>query len=441
MSNNNEFYDYFNENFNNCEILPNGGYHVENGENNFYFSSECNDNGVNLVSYYPGIGGAQADAKSWMNSLEENGIPSNSVIIIASNHRDNGNTLETFDHIAQDLAIKVSNVQGVCFSGSGDTGFKRINDYILHHDELKDSSSLVVIDGYNINANYVSCEQLKENQTPIYMVTPSEQIYSNRVKLLDTALNDKGLNTYLVELDSNNPNDPLDHPGTNEVVLLDGFSPYIAGVDNKLGNRATYNFYKYQNGNYETINMANVHNFYSNNNKVSYLSNLRDIPNEIQSSNYNTSDFDSLNISDTTILNNYLNNILSSIRTGTYNNGLHNSSFSSTTNVPTQFSNLMESYFSVKIDLMDKLANNVYKFSQIGKSKEQLDKYLANTVSGFETESVVNSTNNLKTNSFKTETTVNSTNNLKTNSFKTKTTVKNTNNLKKHGLISPNIKE
>ena len=278
-----QFYEYLKGKFGNCDVLPSGDYSVNYQGNYFYFSSDCTSKDVNLMSYYPGIGGVNADTVELRNDFALNGVPSNSVVMLAVNDRDVSNTFEVFDSISLDNGIDVSSVQSVCFSGSGDTGLIRMNEYLTKHSDLVNSSSIVVVDGYRIEGNVINGKKnidiLKNNNVPVYMVTDGHESFSNRVKGLATRLSNSGINTYLIETEEN-----VGHTGVNKAVLLDGLAQYVCGVTNKIGDNAHYNFYKLNDNNFLKMDVGQI-----GKNNDFYVS-LSNVDNFFDTSSYNVED-------------------------------------------------------------------------------------------------------------------------------------------------------
>lgn len=84
-------------------------------------------------------------------------------------------------------------------------------------------------------------------------------------------------------------------------------------------------------------------------------------------------------VSDTLLLNNYLNNVLNVIRGSSLvkSDINFNISLSSTTNVPSTIPSLLKDYFAAKAELLDKISNDMYEFSKIGQSIDILDDNLS----------------------------------------------------------------
>ena len=80
--------------------------------------------------------------------------------------------------------------------------------------------------------------------------------------------------------------------------------------------------------------------------------------------------------SDSSVLINHVNNILSSIKNSSFvqSGNTYSSSFASTTNVPSAIPSIVQDYYSATAKLLTKLANDVKQFAKIGEIFEEEDK-------------------------------------------------------------------
>lgn len=240
-SKNNELYNYLSDNFENCKVIENGGYYAKDTSGNeYFFSSDCTTDSVNLVSYYPGVGGSYSDASVLRNELLDGGVSSNQAVVIASNYHDSSNVLESFDKISSDMGINVSGAVFANFSGSTPTVFERSNSYLANHPEVS-NASVVVIDGYytdEITNSGVRYDELINRNVPITFAGPVGDGY--RVKNICADFGDLDYNSYYIQ-----ENTKGGHVGTNKAILEDGLLDFIVGSKNSISNASRYSFEKY----------------------------------------------------------------------------------------------------------------------------------------------------------------------------------------------------
>lgn len=398
------FYEYLDNKFGNCEILSDGTYYVNNMGNHYYFSSDCLNTDVNLMVYHPGIGGldnshGNNSAALWNYQLKENGVPSGSVIMVSSHNSTSVlvDNFSVFDEVSSNAGIDVSNVQSVCFSGSGGTGIVRMGQYLAKHPELNDSAAIIDIDGYLFDGEMYKDQSasmyIRDNNIPIYMVTPpNDSVYANRVKDLTANFTDAGFNTYLVVLDEKDF--CIGHEEANRVVLNDGFSQYIGGVSNELGGLAGYHTFKYKDGELVAINLEDARvgevNYIEINDIKKVLDENQFVFSEISNNvikKYNgllnKSDFDisytgtsSKMVSDMEYIENFSNNLVGSLKDDSLFSSLTLSVSGGCGPLIEPINQCINLYYDAVGELINKLNLETESIVSIGQSIADMDMYL-----------------------------------------------------------------
>ena len=397
------FYEYLDNKFGNCEILSDGTYYVKNAGNHYYFSSDCLNTDVNLMVCYPGIGGLNNESgtnplSNWNYQLKSTGIPSGSVVMISASTWPDGyvDNFSVFDEVSLNTGINVSSMEVQGFSGSGGTVIVEAGRYLENHPELVGKTAIVDVDGYLFNEVMVkdpgASTFVRDNNIPIYMITPPHESYSNRVKGLTEKFTNEGFNTYLVMLEEKDF--CIGHDQADYVVLNDGFSQYIGGVSNELGGLAGYHTFKYKDGELVAINLEDARvgevNYIEINDIKKVLDENQFVFSEISNNvikKYNgllnKSDFDisyagtsSKMVSDMEYIENFSNNLIGSLKDDSLFSSLTLSVSGGCGPLIEPINQCINLYYDAVGELINKLNLETESIVSIGQSIADMDMYL-----------------------------------------------------------------
>lgn len=383
-----EFFQYLQENFKSCEVLENGGYYArDNNGSEYFFSEDCTKGDVSYTSYIPGLSGRLGNGSTkdrlLCDQLLAEGVPSGTVVTVSSASEDKSNVMAQIDMIAKDNNIHITDVQAIGFSAGGGTTYTRLDQYLANNPDIE-KCSMVSIDAYwmdDVLNGRRSCENLKNRQVPIYTIRRGE--FSNRVNIQNEKLVANGYNCYLITANSDLN---LSHSDLRTKVFQDKLYFYMAGSSDEFTNMNDYTICGYRyNEDGELVleplalDQARIHK--SNiGNLLLKFSNLSTLEN-VSVANVSVLGTTATSVqSDSDVLASYLNGIIGQVRSSSFltQSGYdYETTFSSTTNVPSKIPVLVRNYFSSTADLLQKIAGDTYQFANIGRSYDQRDTEMA----------------------------------------------------------------
>ena len=168
---NNDMYSYLVDNYGseNLRQLDNGGYIVTDNYDQVYVGPDCSPGNISMLSFIPGDGGSEHDAKHLMAVLESD-TPPDCVVTIAHRWDDVHSSMELGYKIANDNGMNVDNALVETFSHSGGTGFQKLSDFSDNHPDVK--VGMLVSDGFGIDVsdNMKGIDNLLEKDIPIVLV-------------------------------------------------------------------------------------------------------------------------------------------------------------------------------------------------------------------------------------------------------------------------------
>ena len=236
------------------EVVVNGevkGYYVS-GKNELYIPVSALNNGsdVKMLSYMPGTGGSDVDARNIRNRIFNN--PPDYVVSIAGEYLDRYKCIEAGYNAAKDLNINVTQNVTVCFSGSGYFGIKNTERFLENHPGVKttvfsiEPSNNCTTQVYDFKSDTVSA--MKENGTDVIFVTP-EKFRINMYNQIND-IGREGVNTYWLQTHYTGDYGSK-HQTTNRDLQNSGIIDYVLGFaedfDKNPGidHSPNYQFYKY----------------------------------------------------------------------------------------------------------------------------------------------------------------------------------------------------
>ena len=231
---NEELYEYLTENYKSVKLLDNGMYYAVDSHNNELFIPSNARESIDLVAYYPGMGGSwggegikpeRADAYYLRELMSGDNPPEYAVSISLSADDNWDNDILSYSTNALDAGnIKVDGVLVMSFSASGGTGFIKLDKYLNEHPELADNSAMLIADGYNIKG-MDSKNSLIDNKVPIYLISYEEGKIQTSDELVD-----KGYNFFKINTQDTG------HSYINRDMFLNRLPDYILGYSDDIPN-------------------------------------------------------------------------------------------------------------------------------------------------------------------------------------------------------------
>ena len=177
------------------EKLSNGGYLASNSSGDQLYVPANYTGTTGLLSYLPGSGGAGNDARQLRAKINSNNPPQYA-ISISNRYQDKNNTLERSYQALTNSGINITNVTEVSFSASGGIGFRRLNDFLTKHPNVK--ATMFCNNAYSMET-YVknnSTAALRANNTPIILIDPKGR--KDTIKAMQRMAG-AGLNSYWLQ--------------------------------------------------------------------------------------------------------------------------------------------------------------------------------------------------------------------------------------------------
>ena len=372
-------YDFLEE-----RVLPNGmEYHV--------YMPEKIDANTKIIMYEHGAGGYGINYQSLNNSIAENG--SNSIIVYYNRSQipERGiisDQMDIIKAISAETGVSPTNVAGVGHSAGAPYTLATAAEIIKSNPNTP-PQSIMLLDGSFIEskANGLTEDVLKtlgQNDTVLYAVMPANCDRRSMIELYKKWSKEYGINIVILrDKNATTGNGGIDHALANNNYAKNGLLEFQEG--NATFPPGLYDSFVIQDGEMKDIEIAgktnaDVHKYLGISPLKSLLYDLALLKNIPTSGVYPL--INGSTVSDTVVMNNYLNNIIGSIKScSLVTNGYNeNQSFLSTTKVPCQISSIANEYFTMKATLLQKIANDMYEFAKIAEKNQILDMHMANVV-------------------------------------------------------------
>ncbi len=335
-----------------------------------------------IFTYAHGSGGT-VDWTRATNVLNEKGA--NSIIVMPTMawEADWGtNTIQIVNHLQEQYGLTNNNVSSSGFSMGGSAGYSTVAENLKQNSDLE-PQIVYYIDDYSNKTYYnyktaladtETIDLFKENNTIFFILEPTSKNCAATNAYGESELN-------VIRVICHNQN----HVGVNNSFFNNAIYDYMAG--GTLPEEGyTYQVYNQETGKWENIDYAaiatkealyNYYNIDTFTTRLKSLSNLADITIE----------------SDDKTLENYLNEIRGTIRNTNFLQGsFTEDSYVSTTNVPSQIPEIVNTYFQATSTLLTKIANETTQFAKIALSIENLDFNLTQEVEDITTDSLIEET-------------------------------------------------
>lgn len=333
---------------------------LENGyEFEAYVPNNCNVN-TSIMIYEHGDGGYYNDWRSYDKKFLTDGC--NSIVVRA----DRNNSIALYDHIVDYYNLNEAKRMTVSFSG-GTVYAMNETAQMIEQNPNASAPLAVIMDGYvptgHLSSNGV-IETLKESNTLVLAFAQSGS--SNSYVSQYEKMAKMGVNVIILRDQSTYGNS---HSGVNTSFMEGGILEYTLG-EGKLPDR--YKIYVYDSEKKEFISLEH-----------SQVETLNDVYqyfgiNTLKSSANKLLNLNDFSItSDNVVVTRYLNSILAAIRNTDFLNVNFQSSFESTTQIPSSVATVVQNYFAKSAAVLENVSNLVDAIASIDKIYERTDKRLS----------------------------------------------------------------
>ena len=380
---NDNLYNYLNGVGGSVKQLDNGVYKVKTNNWTLYINPNSSKD-VNLVVYYPGLGGMNSTAIRGLTDRMTSANPDNHVAILSQSENDPKNVLEVATKILNDNGYTISSLVTSSNSASGGLGIRRTADYLTTHPELIDSTVILSNDGYSLTNVGKNAQLLIDNQVPIVLLAPDYSVNkrgSNRVRTVTEQFANQGFNVFQMETKDDN------HGVICTYSYVNGVPEYILGIQDELGTQGVkrapdYVLYKYntQTKQYEPADMKDIQ----------IASSFKDVAtNIVDPSTYKNITYKldtSVGVSNNSTLASDLNVVMDAMNE--LSNSVKNSSYdkvqnscSSTTKIPAVFYDSQNYLLGVSSTLADNIGKESAVIANIAQAIYNMDVNLAKRAS------------------------------------------------------------
>lgn len=328
-----------------------------------FIPNNCNVD-TSIIMYEHGDYGYYNDWKSYTNKFSSGDC--NSIIIRA----DRNNSIDLYNHIVKQYNLTENQRMTVSFSGGTVYALQETAQMIKQNPTASPPVAFIM-DGYVPTThleNVGVINAFKESNALVLAFGQSNNSNSyveNYKNLAKT-----GVNVVILRDKTEYGNS---HKGMNTSFMEGGLLEFALG-EKELPNRYDIMIYDEISGNFKNINYSEVsnidliYNYFNIDNCSSYYKAL---------SNTLYYEFSS----DSSVIQNYLNDIISAIRKTEYLNfKVPNSGGASTTKVPSEIPSVVRKYFSESTRTLNSIVSLTNEIAKIEPSYKRVDKDLSNSI-------------------------------------------------------------
>ena len=335
--------------------VKNGTYYNFKGYN-LYVPDEV-DSTTSAFIYYPGSGGSGNDAKI-INNIIESGSANQIIVVADDAYRDRTTGgerhLQLIENIGSVNGVEISNIDTMGFSAGGPSTYNTLLNTITKYPDSGPHNA-VFCDIVDLAVTQEQIDLLVKDEATLLFLEPYNHTHNFEKKLAEG-----GVDIIIARTNGNHAG----HVALNTEALQNGIIDFITGETDTLANSDIYTFMVYDSttGEYKNITLEEVAEKFSasmNTTDPMYLYQKLSNITELRSDNE--------------YLASKVNNIRSAIRNTNFLSSSCSDSYGSTTKVPSSLGTLVQSYFGVCSNMLNKIEIDTRKIIDIGESIDELN--------------------------------------------------------------------
>lgn len=343
------------------EKVENGTYYQINGYD-LYIPDDVNANTAAFI-YYPGSGGYNPDANP-INEFIHGGSPNQIIVIPHSSSADrslNGTGhLKLIENIGEENGVEIRNISSMGFSAGGPAVYNTLVSTVSAYPD-DGPRAIVMCDVVSPTVREEHLELLAKNESIVLCMEPKGSVLPYQKKLAQA-----GADVVMVWTSSGHSA----HVQMNKEALYNGMINFVSGETDTLENAEIYTFavYDKNTGKWKEISLDEVAEKLSNcvtnvDDPFRYYKKLSKLG-ELKSSN--------------AFIQSSVNGMRNTIKNSNFLSASVGSTYSSTTQMPTAETEVVQSFFTACAHLLNTLEKDTKMIVEIGELFKSTDSELAN---------------------------------------------------------------